>query len=132
MLACTRRIRVQRFEGEPTTPTSRKLHITPLHPIKGLALRALGPLLEHAIAVRELAAENVTEDLRVAVRMGREAAPRGDAVFVEHAQTAKVHELVVEVVGEAECVEGLEPAAVLAVAALAGAAEGDLGVGEGV
>lgn len=77
----------------------------------------------------ELAVQDVTEDLRVAVGMCREAIARGDAVLVEYTQTAEVHELVVEVAGEAEGVEGLEPAAVLGVSALTGAAEDDLGVG---
>lgn len=78
----------------------------------------------------ELAIQDVAEDLRVAVRMCREAIAGRDAVFVQYAQTAEVHELVIEVAGKTECVEGLEPAAVLGVSALAGAAEDDLGVGE--
>lgn len=92
----------------------------------------LGALLDHAVAVGELAVQDVTEDLRIAVGMCREAIARGDAVLIKYAQTAEIHELVVEVAGEAECVEGLEPAAVLGVAALAGAAQDDLGVGEWV
>lgn len=80
----------------------------------------------------ELAVQDVAEDLRVAVGMCREAIPWRDTVLIEYTQTAEVHELVVEIAGEAEGVERLEPAAVLCVSALAGAAEDDLGVGEWV
>lgn len=90
----------------------------------------LGALLDHAVTVGELAVQDVAEDLRVAVGMCWEATAGRDTVFVEYAQTSKAHELVVEVVGEAECVKRLEPAAVLGISALAGAAEDDLGVGE--
>ena len=76
--------------------------------------------------MRELAVENVAEDLGIAVLVSREAIARRDAVFIEHAQTPEMLESVVEVVGEAEGVVCLQPAAVFGVAAFAGAAEDDL------
>lgn len=113
-----------------TCTAGRELYITPLHPVELLALRTFGALLDHAVAVGQLAAEDVAEDLGIAVRVGREPIAGRDAVLVEYAQTAELVELVVVVVGEAEGVEGLQPAAVFGVAALAGAAGHDGGVSE--
>lgn len=80
--------------------------------------------------MRQLAAEDVAEDLGVAVRVGREAGVGGDAVFVEDAQGAEVSVGGVVIVGEGEGVVGVEPA-VVGVAAVAGAAQSDACVREG-
>lgn len=80
--------------------------------------------------MRQLATEDVAEDLSIAVRVGGEAGVGCDAVFVQDAQGAEVGVGGVVVVGEGEGVIGVEPA-VVGVAAVAGAAEGDAGVGQG-
>lgn len=113
-----------------TASAGGELHIPALHPIKVLSLRALRALFDHAVPVCEFPAQDVAEDLGVAVRVCREAIARRDTVLVQDAQTAKVHEAVVEVAGETKRVERLEPAAMLGVASFAGAARDDLGVGE--
>lgn len=115
--------------SEHTSSASSKLHISPLHPVEIIALRTLGALLDHAIAVRQLAAQDIAEDFRIAVGMCREAGARRDAVLVEHAQAPEVLEARIVVVGEAEGMVGVQPAMV-GMTALAGAAGYDLGVTE--
>ena len=70
-----------------------------------------------AVLVRELAFENVGDDLHVLVVMRAEAAPRIHEVLVDDAQRAEAHVLGVVVVREREGVERVEPA-VIGVAAL--------------
>jgi hypothetical protein len=82
--------------------------------------------------MRKLATENIAEDLRIAMRVGRETIPGSDAIFIENAKRSEIDEAVVHVPSEAECVVGFEPAAVLSISALARAAEGDLCVGKWV
>ena len=77
------------------------------------------------VSVRELAGEDVGEDLGVAVRVRREAGPRCHAVFVQDAQGAEVLELGGIVLGEGEGVVAVQPA-VVGVAAGGGAAGGYL------
>lgn len=113
-----------------TSSSGSELNIATLHVIKLLALGSLGTFLRHTIPMSELAVQDVAEDLGVAVRMRREAIPCRDTVLVQDSKTAKAHEAVVEIIGEAEGVEGFEPAAMLGISALIGAAEHDLGVGE--
>ena len=115
-----------------TGSTGGELDVAALHAVELLSLFAFCALLDHAIAVRELSAEDVAEDLGVAVWVGWKSVPGGHAVFVEDAQTAEVVEAVVVVIGEAEGVEGFQPAAVFGVAALAGAAGDDGRVSEGL
>lgn len=81
--------------------------------------------------MRQLAIEDIAKDLCIAVRVRREAVFGSNPVFVQHAQAPEVREAVVVVAGEAECVEGFEPAAVFGVPAVGGAAGDDFGVGEG-
>ena len=117
-------------EGKRTLAAGRELHVTPLHAVEGLALLALLAFGHHAVAVRQLPAQDVAEDLGVAVRVGGEALARGDAVFVQHAQRAEGREGRVVVAGEGEGVVAVQPA-VVGVAAGGGAAGRDAGVGEG-
>ena len=60
--------------------------------------------------------------------MGSEAAFGGDAVVIDHAQRAEAHVVGVVVLAEREGVAAVEPAE-LAVEAVIGAADGQLGVG---
>ena len=79
----------------------------------------------------EFAAEDVGEDFSVAVRVGGEAGESGDAVFVQDAEGTERCVLGGVVLGEGECVVGVEPA-VVGVAAVCAAARGDFcGGGEG-
>ena len=89
-------------QGEHTFSTRGELNVAPLHPVKVVALLALGAPPDHAVAVRQLAAEDVAEDLGIAVRVRGEALSCGDAVLVEHAQAAEPLKLGPVVVGEAE------------------------------
>lgn len=82
--------------------------------------------------MRKLAVKNIAEDLRIAMGVRRETIPGSDTIFIKDAERSEIHKAVVHVSSEAECVEGFEPAAVLGVSTLAGAAEGDLCVGERV
>lgn len=113
-----------------TSSTGSKLHVSPLHSIEVLPLFALCSLFNHAVAVRELAAENIAEDLCIAVWMSSESISGCDAVFIQDSQTSKVLEFVIVIASEAECVEGFQPAAVFGISALARATENNLGVGE--
>ena len=79
--------------------------------------------------MRQLAAEDVAEDLGIAVRVRGEALSFCDAVLVEHAQAAEPLKLRSVVVGEAEGVVRVEPA-VVGVAAFARAARHNLCVAE--
>ena len=104
-----------------TCSTSGELNVTTLHTVKLLALCAFRTLFDHAITVREFSVENVAEDFGITVRVGRESITGGYTVFVENAQTAKVVEAVIIVIGKTEGVEAFEPAAVFGVPALTGA-----------
>jgi hypothetical protein len=106
------------------------LHISSLHTIEVFPLLAFGALFDHAVAVRELSTEDVAEDLCIAVGMSSESVFSCNAVFIENAEASEVIEFVVVIASEAEGVEGLQPAAVFGISALAGATENDLGVGE--
>lgn len=113
-----------------TSSTSSKLHVSSLHAIEVLPLLALCSLFNHAVAVCELSAENIAEDLCIAVGMRSESISGCDTVFIQDSQTSKILEFVVVVASEAECVEGFQPAAVFGISALARATESNLGVGE--
>lgn len=107
-----------------------ELDIAALHPVElvfGGAVPLLA-LLDHRIAVRELAAEDVAEDLGVAVGVRGEAGLGGHAVFVEDAEGAEGHGCGVVEIGEGEGVVGVEPA-MIGVPTRGGAARGDFGVG---
>lgn len=82
--------------------------------------------------MRKLAVKNIAEDLRIAVGVRRETISGSDTILIKDAKRSEIHKAVVHVSSEAECVEGFEPAAVLGVSTLAGAAQGDLCVGEWV
>lgn len=81
--------------------------------------------------MREFPAQDVGEDLGVAVGVGGEAGGRGDAVFVQDAQGAEGGVKGVVVGGEGEGVVGVEPA-VGGVAAGGGGARGYFHGGGGV
>lgn len=107
-----------------------ELDIAALHPVE-LVFGGAGPLLallDHGIPVRELAAEDVAEDLGVAVGVRGEAGLGGHAVFVEDAEGAEGHSCGVVEVGEGKGVIGIEPA-MIGMATSGGAARGDFGVG---
>lgn len=115
-----------------TSSTSSKLNVTAMHTIERLSLFTLRTLLNHTIAMRKLAVKNIAEDLRIAMGVRREAIPGSDTIFIKNAERSEIYKAVVHVSSEAECVEGFEPAAVFGVSTLAGAAKGDLCVGEWV
>lgn len=104
---CSRLLRDRR-----TSSTSRKLYITSLHSIKFFSLLALRAFLNHAISMRQLAAENITKNLRISVRVCRKSCLRCDAVFVENTQRSKTHMRWIIVVCKAECVVGIQPAVI--------------------
>jgi hypothetical protein len=78
----------------------------------------------HRVAVLQLAAEHVGDDLHVGVRVGAEAAAGGNLVVVDHPQGPIAHVARIPVVGEREGVPGVQPA-VVGVAAFVGASQGD-------
>jgi hypothetical protein len=63
------------------------------------------------------ALDDVRDDLHVPVGVGRKARPPSDPVFVDDAQVPEPHVARVIVVGEAERVSAVKPAAKLAAAA---------------
>lgn len=122
--ACSREDRGRTFAA------GGELDIAALHPVE-LVFVGAGPLLallDHRIPMRELAAEDVAEDLGVAVGVRGEAGLGGHSVFVEDAEGAKGHGCGVVEVGEGEGVVGIEPA-MIGVPTSGGAARGDFGVG---
>jgi hypothetical protein len=82
----------------------------------------------HAVLVRELAFQQIGEDLHVAVRVHREAHAGRHDVVIDHAQRAEAHVRGVVVIGEREGEAAVQPA-VVHMAPLAGAADGEVGVG---
>src|SRR5205807_5237133 len=74
----------------------------------------------HGVLVRELALEDVADDLHVTVAVGAEARARLHAILVDHAQWAVAHVPRVVIAGEGEAVERAQPA-VVGVAALVSA-----------
>lgn len=112
---------------EPTASSGCELHVSSLHAIELLSLFAFGTFLNHAIAVCELATQDVAEDLGIAMRMRRETTSGGDPVFVQNTETAEVLETLVKVAGETERVEGVQPA-VIGMSAIGGTAKDNLGV----
>lgn len=115
--------------GLHTTSTGCELHISSLHPVEIVALHSLGALLDHAISVRQLAAEDIGKDLGIAMRMGREAAATIDAVLVEDSQTAEVLISWIVVICETECMICVQPA-VVGVSSVLRPARDNFGVGE--
>lgn len=79
--------------------------------------------------MRKFAAEDVAEDLGIAMGVGWKAILTTDAILIEHAQRAKVLELGIVVVCEAESVIRVEPA-VVGMSSLARATRDDFGVRE--
>ena len=77
-----------------------------------------------AVAVCQLAVEDVADDLHVAVAVRAEAAARSDPVLVDDAQVAEAHVARIVVVGEREAVLALQPA-VIGVAPFGRFAQGD-------
>src|SRR5262249_9454845 len=76
------------------------------------ALELAGPddrAVAHAVAVLELALQNVGEDLHVAVTVGPEPLPRPDAVLVEDAKLTEAHLVGVVVFVEGERVVAVQP-----------------------
>jgi len=114
-------------EIKHTFSTSGKLHISPLHAEEIIAFTSLLALLNHRISMRQFAAQDVTEDLRISVRVCWESLTSIDAVLVQDSQTAKILELGIVVVGKTECVVTVKPTMV-GVSALVGPARHNFGV----
>ena len=93
-------------------PSRRELYVTPRHRIKQLLVRALTLSAERRVAVRQLAAEDVAEDLGIAVWVGGEARPRSDTVFVQDPNRAEVLDVGTVVVWEVEAAVAAKPAGV--------------------
>lgn len=91
-----------------------------MHPVEIIALCALGPFLDHAVSVCQFAAEDVAEDLSVAVRMCREAGATCDSVFIEDSQRTEGLKLWIVVICEGKGMIGVQPS-VVAMSALVGA-----------
>ena len=68
--------------------------------------------MPHAIAVLKRAAQDVGDDLHVAVRVRAEAAATGDRVVVDNAQRAEAHPTRLVIVRERKCVVGVQPTVV--------------------
>ena len=81
------------MSGFLTFSPGGELHVSPLHLEEIIRARVLLVLLHHRVPMRELPAEDVAEDLSVAVGMCREASVGCDAVFVEDAERPKGFEL---------------------------------------
>ena len=64
----------------------------------------------HGILVLQRAAQHVSDDFHVAMRMGAEALARHDEVVVDDAQAAKAHPMRIVIIREAEGVIRVEPA----------------------
>lgn len=60
----------------------------------------------------QFATDNVAENLKIAMRMGREASLRRDTIFIEYTNRPKAFISRVIPVGKAEGVIGVEPAMV--------------------
>lgn len=114
---------------EHTSSTSCELHVASLHTEEIIALLSFCAFLDHTVPVRQFAVQDVGEDLGVTVGVGWEAVLGVDSVFIEDSQTAKVLELGIVVVGEAEGMVGVKPS-VISVASVVGATRNDLCVGE--
>jgi hypothetical protein len=93
-------------------PCRRELHIAPLEAVEQLLVLALPFAAERGVAVRQLATEDVAEDLEVAVWVRGESCPGRDAVFIQNANGAEVLEARAVVVREVEAAVGDEPALV--------------------
>jgi hypothetical protein len=66
--------------------------------------------MTQGIAVFELALQDVTEDLHIAVRVSTKARPRGDAVLVDDPQGTEPHVPGIVIAGEGKGVAGVKPA----------------------
>jgi hypothetical protein len=64
----------------------------------------------HRIVVLQLAAQNVSHDFHVAMRMRAEARSGHHEVVVDDAQAAKTHPLRIVIISETESVISIEPA----------------------
>jgi len=66
----------------------------------------------HAVAMLELALEDISHDFHIAVAVRPEAASRLDPVLVDHPQRPEAHEFGVVIVREREGMIGIEPAVI--------------------
>ena len=73
----------------------------------------------HAVFMFECATNDVTDDLKIAVRVGAETLAALHAILVDHAQTAVTHVLRIMIVRERKSVVAVQPA-VIGVAAFVG------------
>lgn len=82
-----------------------ELHVAAFHAVEEIFVVTAAVCVfffDHAVPMRQLAAEDVAEDLRVSVRVRREPAVWRDAIFIEHAQGPEAGVARVVVAGEAE------------------------------
>ena len=66
----------------------------------------------HAVLVRQIAGQNITDDFHVTVRVCAKAGPRGNPVFIDHPEIAPGHVQRVVIPGEGKAVKRLQPAMV--------------------
>src|SRR5205085_9930694 len=66
----------------------------------------------HAVAMLKRAAQNVSDDLHVAMWMRAKAAAARDGIVVDHAQTAEPHPVRIVVVCKREAVMCIQPAVI--------------------
>src|SRR5271163_524593 len=72
-----------------------------------------------AVFVLKLARKDVSDDLRVAMRMCWKTAFGRNPVFIDHPQRAETHPLGIGIVVETECVAGFQPSVVASAALIA-------------
>ena len=93
----------------------------------GHVLNLAGPddaAIAHRVLVFERAAQNVSDDFHVAVRMRAKAAAARDDVVIDDAKRAESHVLRVVIIRKRKCEMRIQPA-VVDVAAFPGFADGD-------
>lgn len=112
------------FAVSDASASGGELDVSAVHAVEGVGLSTLFALGEHGIAMCQFTTQDVAENFKIAMRVGRESVVCLDTVLVEDSQRAKVVVLAHEV-GKAKGVVGVEPAMV-AVAALCGQMRGNL------
>ena len=78
----------------------RELNVAPVHAVEAIALAAFCALLEHRVPVRQLAGQQVAENLEVSVGVGWETRVGLHAVLIEDPQRPEVTEPGVVPVGK--------------------------------
>lgn len=82
--------------------TAARSHAPHISGLDDAGSRIFSTSAAHAVLVRQLALQHITDDLHIAVDMGAKAGVRGDTVFIDDMQHAKAHALLVHIVRSRE------------------------------